>query len=123
MRPKQRLTNSSQDNSWFMGQTLKFLKVPWIPYLFREWAALSPESHFVRYLGLFNSETLVATSVTAYREMLTTKNNFFVKPEAARRVANVIIGDGLPFAHGPEHRQRRAVVSSKLTPVFLDEPS
>ncbi|KAH8173506.1 cytochrome p450 domain-containing protein [Sarocladium implicatum] len=104
-----------KDNTWFMGQTLKFLEVAWIPHMFREWQAAWPESPFIRYLGLGNTETLVANTLPAYREILSTKNNSFIKPEAARRVANVVIGDGLPFAHGPEHRQRRAVVSKPFT--------
>lgn len=104
-----------KDNTWFMGQTLKFLEVAWIPQLFREWSARWPETPFIRYLSLFNSETLVVNSLTAYREILSTKNSSFVKPEAARRVANVVIGDGLPFAEGHEHRHRRAIVSKPFS--------
>lgn len=97
----------------------KFLQVSWIPHLFREWSAQWPESPFIRYLGLGNCETLVANNLTAYREILSTKNSSFIKPPLARRCANVVIGDGLPFAEGHIHRQRRAIVSSECGPCHL----
>lgn len=92
--------------------------MPWVPQLFTEWSRTWPESPFIRYLGVANAESLLANNITAYREILQTKASFFVKPELTRRCANIVVGDGLPFAEGHLHRQRRAVLMSEFLLVL-----
>ncbi|KAH6895655.1 cytochrome P450 [Thelonectria olida] len=99
------------DNTFFLGQSTKFLKVSWLPYLFVEWSKIWPDAPFIRYLNFANSETLLASNVVAYREILQTKAKLFVKPAFARTFAHEIIGDGLPFVEGAIHKLRRAVMT------------
>ena len=106
----------SQDNLPFLGQCHKLLRATWVAHLFLDWSQTWPGSPFIRYLGLANAEYLVVTSSTAYREILQTKSNLFVKPPVTRQYSKPIIGDGLPFAHGQLHRSRRASLMSKRLP-------
>ncbi|CAI6090908.1 unnamed protein product [Clonostachys chloroleuca] len=110
------------DNSFIFGQCKKFLKAAWVPYLYQEWSRRWPESPFIRFLGLFNSEYLIINSVQAYQEVLQTKNSSFIKPELTRKAATVVIGDGLPFAEGDLHRRRKGVLlmESLLWKASLD---
>lgn len=108
--------NISKDNFSIFGQGFKLLRAPWVPHLYRDWAAQDPDSPFVRFLGVGSSETLVATSIDAYREILQTENDSFVKPELTRKIANTVVGDGLPFAYGHCHRQRKAALTSTYSP-------
>lgn len=93
---------------------INLFSTPWIPYLYREWSRSCPESPFLRILKTANSETLVPNTIAAYREILQTKNDYFVKPEESRNGAALVIGDGLPWAHGETHRQRRGALNSTL---------
>ncbi|KAF4964519.1 hypothetical protein FZEAL_10860, partial [Fusarium zealandicum] len=99
------------DNTFFLGQTSKFLCVPWFPELFCEWSRQFPEAPLIRYLNFANSETLFANTIEAYKEVLQTKSAFFVKPGFARQFTHEFIGDGLPFVEGKLHRLRRAAIS------------
>ena len=101
-----------QDDVYLLGQTHKFFSIPWLPQLFLEWCGDHPDSPFIRYLGVGNSEILIATSITAYKEVLQAKNSYFVKPDLTRRTAAIVVGEGLPFAEGHSHRQRRAALTS-----------
>lgn len=88
------------------------ITTPWIPYLYRRWSTECPDEPFLRILKTGQSETLVPNTIAAYREVLQTKNDCFVKPDESRNGAAMVIGDGLPWAHGESHRQRRAVLNS-----------
>ncbi|RSL71909.1 hypothetical protein CEP54_001101 [Fusarium duplospermum] len=103
------------DNTFFLGQTNKFLQVAWFPELFCEWSRAYPDAPFIRYLNFANSETLFANNIEAYKEILQTKSAVFVKPAFAREFVHEIIGDGLPFVEGRLHRLRRAAISRPLT--------
>lgn len=61
-----------------------------------------------------NAEVLVPNTTTAYREILQTKDDCFVKPQESRTGAIIVIGEGLPWAHGNIHRLRRTALNSKL---------
>ncbi|CAH0017328.1 unnamed protein product [Clonostachys rhizophaga] len=111
-----------KNNNLIFGQCKKFLKAAWVPYLYQEWSHRWPESPFIRFLGLFNSEYLIINSVQAYQEVLQTKNSSFSKPALTRKAATVVIGDGLPFAEGDLHRRRKGVLlmESLLWKASLD---
>ncbi|KAF5658643.1 cytochrome P450 monooxygenase [Fusarium heterosporum] len=103
------------DNVFFLGQTAKFLQVPWFPELFCKWSREFPEAPLIRYLNFGNSETLFVNSIEAYKQVLQTKSGFFVKPAFARQFAHEIIGDGLPFVEGKLHKMRRAAISQPFS--------
>ncbi|KAM0247960.1 hypothetical protein ACHAP5_003744 [Fusarium lateritium] len=106
------------DNVFFLGQTAKFLQVPWFPELFCKWSREFPEAPLIRYLNFGNSETLFVNCIEAYKQVLQTKSAYFVKPDFARQFAHEIIGDGLPFVEGKLHKLRRAAISRKLPTLF-----
>ncbi|KAK7403090.1 hypothetical protein QQX98_011155 [Neonectria punicea] len=99
-----------KDNIFLLGQASKFLQVCWIPELFLGWSRSWPDAPFIRYLGVFNSETLFVNCIRAYKEILQTKSACFVKPKFARDFAHEFVGDGLPFMEGQMHKMRRAAL-------------
>lgn len=102
-----------QDNVFFLGQTYKFLQVSWLADLFCTWSKEFPDATFIRYLNFANVETLVVNNIEAYKEILQTKAQYFVKPYFARTFAFQFIGDGLPFVEGNLHKLRRAMLLSE----------
>jgi cytochrome P450 len=78
--------------------------------VYHQWSLRWAGSPFVRFLGIANAETLLVTSMNAYREILQTRSSSFVKPELTRKCASVVVGEGLPFAEGNAHRQRKAAL-------------
>lgn len=52
-------------------------------------------------------------NINAYQEILQTKSSSFFQPQATREISKTVIGDGLPFAEGANHKRRRALVNSK----------
>ena len=105
-----------ENHHWLLGQMITLLSTPWMPYLYREWSRDCPDAPFLRILKIGQSETLVPNTITAYREVLQTKNDCFVKSQESRNGAAMVIGDGLPWAHGDDHRARRAVLNKLFAP-------
>ncbi|KAF7557194.1 hypothetical protein G7046_g6103 [Stylonectria norvegica] len=103
------------DNTFFLGQSGKFLQVDWIPNLFCEWSREHPIAPFIRYLNFANTETLLPNTIDAYKDVLVKMNSRLVKPAFARSFAWETIGNGLPFDEGRLHRTRRAAISKPFT--------
>lgn len=79
-----------------------------------------PDTDFVRYTGVFNSEALLVTSLAAAKEVLQAQCYSFVKPPFFRRLIGDIVGLGLVFAEGEEHKkQRKAFRGMKHLPLLL----
>jgi len=69
-----------------------------------------PEVPMIRYFGFANSDAVLINSLQGYKEVLHTNCYSFVRTTAFRRLIQDIIGVGLVFAEGDEHRrQRRAL--------------
>jgi cytochrome P450 len=100
-------------NSFFNGQWSTITKDPsGIPL--RRWINDIPNNGLIRYLHLFNRERLLITSPEGLREVLTTKSYDFVKPELLRSGIGQILGIGILFAEGDEHKVQR----KNLMPAF-----
>ncbi|KAF5647280.1 benzoate 4-monooxygenase cytochrome P450 [Fusarium sp. NRRL 52700] len=108
-----------KDNTFFLGQTAKFLQVPWFPELFCKWSREFPDAPIIRYLNFANGETLFVNSIEAYKQVLQTKSSYFVKPAFAKQFAHEFIGDGLPFVEGKLHKVRRAAISQPFSAARL----
>uniref|UniRef100_A0A0D2XWN2 Uncharacterized protein n=1 Tax=Fusarium oxysporum (strain Fo5176) TaxID=660025 RepID=A0A0D2XWN2_FUSOF len=108
-----------KDNAFFLGQTAKFLRVPWFPELFCKWSREFPDAPIIRYLNFANGETLFVNSIEAYKQVLQTKSSYFVKPAFAKQFAHELIGDGLPFVEGKLHKVRRAAISQPFSAARL----
>ncbi|RMZ83220.1 hypothetical protein DV738_g1199, partial [Chaetothyriales sp. CBS 135597] len=73
----------------------------------RRWIKEYPNEGVIRYLHLFNRERLLLTSPKAFSEVLTTKSYDFVKPQLLREGLGRVLGIGILFAEGDEHKHQR----------------
>src|SRR5450432_4684686 len=73
-----------------------------------------PNNGIIRYLGMFNVERLVITSVKGLSELLTTKSYDFSKPKQISAGIGRILGVGILLAEGDTHRAQR----KNLMPAF-----
>jgi cytochrome P450 len=98
-----------------VGQTLnQFMSgSPNEPYLswMREW----PDAKMIRYFSFGNSEALLITGLDSLREILSAKTYSFAKPPVFEKLVRPIVGRGLLFAEGEEHKTQRKLVAGKLS--------
>ncbi|KIV95429.1 hypothetical protein PV10_03087 [Exophiala mesophila] len=80
----------------------------------RRWANEIPNNGLIRYLHLFNRERVLVTSPKGLAEVLTTKSYDFIKPSLLRSGIGQILGIGILFAEGDEHKAQR----KNLMPAF-----
>lgn len=106
-------------NSCFQGGSLLFGQFPTIfkqpsgtPY--REWIENVPNDGLIRYLHVFNAERILLTSPKALAEVLVQKNYEFVKPKLFSENLGRLLGLGILFAEGDEHKRQRKL----LLPAF-----
>ena len=99
--------------SFFNGQWSVITQDPsGIPL--RRWINDIPNDGLIRYLHLFNRERLLVTSPKGLAEVLNTKSYDFIKPELLRSGVGQILGIGILFAEGDEHKVQR----KNLMPAF-----
>ena len=70
----------------------------------REWMNNIPNDGLLYYTSFLNGERILLTSPEALREVLTSKSYEFVKPAQFIRNVIRILGNGVLFAEGDEHR-------------------
>lgn len=100
-------------NSWFNGQWSTLMREPsGIPM--QRWINEIPNDGLIRYKHLFNRDRLLLTNPKALSEVLTTKSYDFVKPELLRSGIGQVLGIGILFAEGDEHKKMR----KDLMPAF-----
>jgi cytochrome P450 len=99
--------------SFFNGQFAAITKdASGIPL--RRWINDIPNNGLIRYLHLFNHERVMVTSPKGLAEVLVTKSYDFIKPELLRSGIGAILGFGILFAEGDEHKVQR----KNLMPAF-----
>jgi hypothetical protein len=81
------------------------------PYV--SWAKTWPDAPFIRYLSVGNKDAPLVNSVAAYRDVTRTKCYSFVKPPFFVRLVKDIIGAGLVFAEGDDHRMQKKVLNGR----------
>ena len=79
------------------------------PYL--SWMRKWPDAKMIRYFSFGNSEALLVTGLDALREILSVKTYLFVKPPVFEKLVRTIVGKGLLFAEGEEHKTQRKLVA------------
>jgi len=103
-----------RDHHFLVGQTLnQFMSgSPNEPYLswMREW----PDAKMIRYFSFGNSEALLVTGLDPLREILSVKTYSFVKPPVFEKLVRPIVGKGLLFAEGEEHKAQRKLIAGML---------
>jgi cytochrome P450 len=81
-----------------------------------------PEASLIRYFDLGNSDAVLVTSLAAYKEIVHDKVYSFQKPPFFTKLVADIVGLGVVFAEGEEHKkQRRALAGTHhRCPARLD---
>ncbi|RMZ91535.1 hypothetical protein DV736_g1257, partial [Chaetothyriales sp. CBS 134916] len=99
--------------NFLFGQFFVMIREPsGIPM--RRWVKEYPNEGVIRYFHLFNRERLLLTSPKAFSEVLTIKSYDFVKPKLLREGLGRVLGIGILFAEGDEHKHQRR----NLMPAF-----
>jgi len=100
------------DAKFFTGSTKDILNgYPCRPQ--REWMEAVPNNGLLRYSHWFQ-ERLLVTNTKALGEVLVTKNYDFIKPPQLAKTIGRILGLGILFAEGDEHKMQR----KNLMPAF-----
>lgn len=100
------------DNRLFTGQTRRvFREASGVPM--RDWVENVPNDGLIRY-SVWLQERILVTSPQALSEVLVTKAYDFVKPKYLRASVGRILGIGILFTEGDEHRRQR----KNLMPAF-----
>ncbi|KAL6837882.1 cytochrome P450 [Trichoderma camerunense] len=118
-----------KDNQFLVGQGIHLLKAAGPNDLYLEWVRKWPDAPFIRHLSFGNSEVLLVNSLEAAREVLQTKAYSFVKPSFFVKLVGEIVGLGLLFSVGDQHRQLRRITAGplskpsvrKMLPIFKDK--
>ncbi|KAI9657828.1 MAG: hypothetical protein M1831_004064 [Alyxoria varia] len=71
----------------------------------RRWAKNIPNDGLIHYTTAFNAGRVMPTTAEGYKEVLSTKNYEFPKPPELARQITKILGNGVLFAEGEEHRE------------------
>ncbi|KAJ9131232.1 Cytochrome P450 [Pleurostoma richardsiae] len=103
-----------KDDQFLVGQALRLLRTPGPNDLYVGWMRQWPEAPFIRYVGFFGSEVLLVNSVAAHRGVLQTKAYSFVKPAFFEKLVGEIIGKGLLFSVGAEHKRQRRLLADGI---------
>ncbi|KAK3339637.1 cytochrome P450 [Lasiosphaeria hispida] len=114
------------DHHFLIGQILnQFLSGnPNEPYL--SWMRKWPDADMIRYFTFGNSEAILVTGLDVCREILSAKTYSFVKPAVHEKLLRPIVGKGLLFTEGEEHKAQRRLMAGpfsltklkSLIPVF-----
>ncbi|KAH8179890.1 cytochrome p450 domain-containing protein [Sarocladium implicatum] len=73
-----------------------------------------PHDGIIRFRGLFNQDQFLVCSPAGAAEVLVTHYSAFEKPPIIRAIAGRILGEGVLFAEGEDHKTQRR----KLMPAF-----
>ncbi|CAD0100952.1 unnamed protein product [Aureobasidium mustum] len=99
--------------SWWNGHASMIMAQP-AAHPMREWMNTVPNDGLMRYSNWFNSERVLLTNPKTLAEVLSSKNYEFIKPAHFLDIIGRILGIGLLFAEGDEHRAQRR----NLMPAF-----
>lgn len=75
-----------------------------------------PKAPLIRYFDVGNSDAVLVTSLDAHKEILHAKAYSFQKPPFFVRLIANIVGFGLGFAEGEEHRKQRRALAGITSP-------
>lgn len=93
-------------NQWRSGSPVE-------PYV--SWVKKWPDAPFIRFMQFGNSETLLVTSIEAHKEVLQTQCYNFHKPAFFQRLIGPIVGIGMAFTEGEEHKRQRRMLNSEAS--------
>ncbi|KAI1839710.1 hypothetical protein JX266_014078 [Neoarthrinium moseri] len=108
-----------KNNHYLLGQLVNQYRASTPTQLFQEWSSQWPDSPFIRFKGLANSDMLLVNTVEAHRQVLQTCGYDFQKPGFFARLVGEIAGTGLLFAEADDHKRQRRFVQKVFTPQNL----
>jgi cytochrome P450 len=73
-----------------------------------------PKAAMIRYFDVGNADAVLVTSIEAHREILHDNVYSFQKPPFFVRLIADIVGFGIGFAEGEEHRRQRRGLAGKF---------
>ncbi|KAL2195294.1 cytochrome p450 monooxygenase [Corynascus similis CBS 632.67] len=112
-----------KNHHFLIGHTLNQFRSghPNQPYV--SWMRKWPTSPLIRYFDVGNSDAVLVTSLEAHKEILHEKVYEFQKPPFFVKLIADIVGFGIGFAEGEQHRQQRrglaALFSSRNLEGFI----
>ncbi|KAK1247392.1 hypothetical protein MKX07_002301 [Trichoderma sp. CBMAI-0711] len=104
-----------KDNQFLVGQAIRLLKTAGPNDLYLDWVRKWPDAPFIRYLSFGNSEVLLVNSLEAAREVLQTHGSSFVKPAFFEKLVGEMMGTGVLFSVGEQHKQLRRIMAGPLS--------
>ncbi|TFB06885.1 Cytochrome P450 709B2 [Trichoderma ghanense] len=104
-----------KDNQLLVGQAIRLLRTAGPNDLYLEWVRKWPDAPFIRYLSFGNSEVLLVNSLEAAREVLQTHGSSFVKPAFFEKLVGEMMGTGVLFSVGEQHKQLRRIMAGPLS--------
>ncbi|KAI0977067.1 cytochrome P450 3A5 [Xylaria arbuscula] len=115
-----------QNNNIILGQELNKFRADSPVGLQLDWSRRWPDAPFIRYLSIAGREALIVNTLAAHKAVLQTHVYDFVKPPFFARLVGEIVGRGLLFAEGEDHRHQRRLLAGpfsipsmrKILPVF-----
>ncbi|KAL7939871.1 cytochrome P450 [Trichoderma chlorosporum] len=118
-----------KDNQFLVGQGIRLLKAAGPNDLYLEWVRKWPDAPFIRHLTFGNSEVLLINSLESAREVLQTHAYSFVKPSFFVKLVGEMMGTGILFSVGDQHKQLRRITAGplskpsvrKMLPIFKDK--
>ncbi|KXX74106.1 Cytochrome P450 4F5 [Madurella mycetomatis] len=110
-----------KDHHFLIGHALNQFRSgnPNQPYV--SWMRQWPKAPLIRYFDVGNSDAVLVTSLDAHKEILQAKAYSFQKPPFFVRLIANIVGFGLGFAEGEEHRKQRRVLAALFSSSNLKE--
>lgn len=103
-------TKPDQDGHFLIGQTYNILKSKPVERQIA-WMRQFPDAPLIRYFSIGNSEALLVNSPQAFKDVLQTNCYSFIKPVIMQRVVGEIVGKGLLFAEGADHKRQRKLLA------------
>ncbi|KAK1753620.1 cytochrome P450 [Echria macrotheca] len=93
---------------------------------FISWMKKWPDAELIRYYGPGHSDAVLVIGLGAWREIMSVHPDSFGKPTLWEKLVRPIVGKGLVFAEGEEHKAHRKLLSGpfsltklkRLIPVF-----
>jgi cytochrome P450 len=89
------------------------------PYL--SWMRRWPRTPagLIRYFDAGNGDAVLVTSLAAHKEILRDKCYSFQKPAFFKRLVADMVGFGLVFTEGEEHKRQRRLLAGLFSPANL----
>jgi cytochrome P450 len=81
----------------------------------RKW----PTAPLIRYFNIGNSDAVLVASLAAHKEILHDKCYSFAKPAFFARLISDIVGYGIVFSEGEEHKRQRKVLGGTSFQIYI----